>query len=140
MITSFAPSVSELTIFHSLTPRPRRSIRYKKKGTELLGAGLSFSDFVRNVSSNKKSLKKQENEKWRANLVATPRSNDTQRQVLEALAKSPEACGSKELTAATGLEAKQISCQITALKNKGYVSSPARCKYEITEQGKDILG
>jgi predicted transcriptional regulator len=66
--------------------------------------------------------------------------NDTQRQVLEALAKSPEACGSKELTAATGLEAKQISCQITALKNKGYVSSPARCKYEITEQGKGILG
>ena len=74
MITSFAPSVSELTIFHSLTPQPRRSIRYEKKGIELLGAGLSFSDFVQNVSSNKKSLKKQENEKWRANLVAIPRS------------------------------------------------------------------
>ena len=65
--------------------------------------------------------------------------SDAQRQVLEALAKSPEACGSKELAAATGLEAKQISCQITALKNKGYVSSPARCKYEITGQGKDAL-
>jgi len=66
--------------------------------------------------------------------------NDTQRQVLAALAQSPEACGSKELAAATGLESKQIACQITALKNKGYVSSPARCKYEITEQGKDLLG
>ena len=66
--------------------------------------------------------------------------NETQRQVLEALAHSPEACGSKELAAATGLEAKQVSCQITALKNKGYVSSPARCKYEITEQGKGMLG
>jgi Fe2+ or Zn2+ uptake regulation protein len=65
--------------------------------------------------------------------------SDTQRQVLEALAQSPEACGSKELAAATGLEAKQISCQITALKNKGYVNSPARCKYEITEQGKGML-
>lgn len=66
--------------------------------------------------------------------------SDTQRQVLEALSNSPEACGSKELAAATGLEAKQISCQITALKSKGYVSSPARCKYEITEQGKGLLG
>lgn len=66
--------------------------------------------------------------------------SDNQRQVLEALAQSSEACGSKELAAATGLEAKQISCQITALKNKGYVSSPARCKYEITEQGKNMLG
>lgn len=66
--------------------------------------------------------------------------SDTQRQVLEALGNSPEACGSKELAAATGLEAKQISCQITALKNKGYVSSPVRCKYEITEQGKNLLG
>lgn len=65
--------------------------------------------------------------------------SDTQRQVLEALAKSHEACGSKELAAATGLESKQISCQMTALKNKGYVASPARCKYEITEQGKDAL-
>lgn len=65
--------------------------------------------------------------------------SDTQRQVLEALANSSEACGSKELAAATGLEAKQISCQITALKNKGYVDSPVRCKYEITEQGKSAL-
>ena len=70
----------------------------------------------------------------------TPTLSDTQRQVLAALAQSPEACGSKELAAATGLEAKQISCQLTALKNKGYISSPARCKYEITAQGKDRLG
>jgi Fe2+ or Zn2+ uptake regulation protein/predicted transcriptional regulator len=66
--------------------------------------------------------------------------SDIQRQVLEALANNGAACGSKELAAATGLESKQISCQITALKNKGYVSSPARCQYEITEQGKGILG
>lgn len=65
--------------------------------------------------------------------------SDAQRQVLEALAQNAEACGSKELAAATGLESKQISCQLTALKNKGYVSSPARCKYEITTTGKDAL-
>lgn len=65
--------------------------------------------------------------------------SDTQRQVLEALAKSAEACGSKEIAAATGLESKQISCQLTALKNKGFVASPVRCKYEITEEGKGQL-
>lgn len=65
--------------------------------------------------------------------------NENQRMVLQALANSPEACGSKELAAVTGLETKQISCQLTALKNKGYVLSPARCKYEISEQGKDLL-
>ena len=65
--------------------------------------------------------------------------SDTQRQVLEALSKSSEACGSKEIAAATGMESKQISCQITALKNKGYVASPIRCKYQITDQGKTAL-
>ena len=66
--------------------------------------------------------------------------NDQQRQVLEALAQSLEACGSKEIVAATGMEAKQVSSEITELKTKGYVASPVRCKYAITEQGKKILG
>ena len=65
--------------------------------------------------------------------------SDAQRRVLDALAKSQEPCGSKELAAATGLEAKQVSCQITALKNKGYVASPVRCKYSITDEGKTAL-
>lgn len=64
---------------------------------------------------------------------------DQQRQVLEALAKTAGPCGSKDIAVATGLESKQVSCQITALKKKGYIASPARCKYEITEQGKNIL-
>jgi Fe2+ or Zn2+ uptake regulation protein/biotin operon repressor len=70
---------------------------------------------------------------------APPPLNDQQRLVLEALAKSDAACGSKDLATATGLESKQVSCQITALKNKGYIASPVRCKYEITEQGKNLL-
>lgn len=65
--------------------------------------------------------------------------SDQQRQVLEALAQTPHPCGSKEIAAATGLESKQISCQITALKNKGLVASPVRCQYTITDQGKDQL-
>ena len=65
--------------------------------------------------------------------------SDRQREVLEALAKCKEACGSKDIAAATSLEPKQISSQITALKKKGYVSSPERCKYEITKNGKSAL-
>ena len=65
--------------------------------------------------------------------------SDKQREVLEALAKSSDPCGSKDIASATSLEPKQISCQITALKKKGYVASPVRCKYEITEEGKNAL-
>ena len=65
--------------------------------------------------------------------------SEPQRQVLEAFAKSEEACGGKDIAAATGLESKQVSCQITALKKKGYVASPVRCKYEITKDGKSAL-
>ena len=75
-----------------------------------------------------------------ARCQSLPLLNDSQRQVLVALAKSQEPCGSKDLAEATGLEAKQVSCQITALKNKGYVASPVRCKYSITEAGKSALG
>lgn len=66
--------------------------------------------------------------------------SDKQREVLEALANSSEACGSKDIAAVTSLEPKQISCQITALKKKGLVASPVRCKYEITSDGKTALG
>jgi len=65
--------------------------------------------------------------------------NDRQREVLEALVKCKQAGGSKDIAAATSLEAKQISFQITALKKKGYVASPVRCKYEITKDGKNAL-
>lgn len=65
--------------------------------------------------------------------------SDKQRQVLGALVKFNEMCGTKDIAAETTLEAKQVSCQITALKKKGYVDSPVRCKYEITDSGKTAL-
>lgn len=72
---------------------------------------------------------------------STPKTTeDQQRQVLEALANSAAPSGSKELAAATGLESKQVSSQLTALKKKGFIASPVRCKYEITDQGISLLG
>lgn len=65
--------------------------------------------------------------------------SDAQRQVLEALAQSKDPCGSKDIAAAAGMESKKVSCQVTALKKKGFVDSPARCKYEITKEGKKAL-
>jgi len=69
----------------------------------------------------------------------TAELSEPQRKVLEALAKSKEACGSKDIASAAGMESKQVSCQITALKKKGYVDSPARCKYAITKDGQNAL-
>lgn len=65
--------------------------------------------------------------------------SEPQRKVLEAFAQSKEACGGKDIASATGMEPKKVSCQITALKKKGYVESPVRCKYEITKDGKKAL-
>lgn len=64
---------------------------------------------------------------------------DEQIQVLEAMANSSEPCGSKDIAAATGLESKAVSCRITALKKKGLVESPVRCKYTITDDGRSAL-
>lgn len=62
------------------------------------------------------------------------------KQVLEALVKCSGPCGSKDIAEATGLDKKIVSSQITALKKKGLVDSPVRCKYGITEEGKASLG
>jgi len=61
-------------------------------------------------------------------------------QVLEALAQCSGPCGSKDIVAATGLDKKIVSSEITALKKKGLVDSPVRCKYGITAEGKASLG
>ncbi len=65
--------------------------------------------------------------------------NDEQKQILAALAQSEEPCGSKDIAAATGLENKTISSRITAMKKKGLVESPVRCKYAVTKEGRAAI-
>jgi predicted transcriptional regulator len=65
--------------------------------------------------------------------------SEEQKQILEAMADRPEPCGAKDIAAATGLEAKAISCRITAMKKKGLIDSPVRCKYAITDDGRFAL-
>lgn len=71
--------------------------------------------------------------------MSTTKLSDSQQAILKAMDGMDSACGSKDLVAATGLEAKQVSCQLTALKKKGLIESPARCKYCITAEGKNVL-
>lgn len=91
---------------------PECQKQLSKKGREKMGCGCG---------SGKKSL------------------TDEQKQVLEAMDNCDDPCASKDIAAATGLETKQVSCRITALKKKGYVASPVRCKYAITNDGKAAL-
>ena len=124
------------------TPSPSLSIdSEQRKGYRINGIRIEFYGLCPNCQKPRtaKTKKHSGDKDMACKSCTTTGLSDTQRQVLEALANSPDACGSKDLAAATGLESKQISCQITALKNKGFVSSPARCKYEITEAGKSQL-
>ena len=65
--------------------------------------------------------------------------NEVQKKILEALASGKEPLANKDIASLTGLEAKKISCNMSALKKKGLVESPARCKYVITPAGKAEL-
>ena len=113
------------------------SIRHK--GYTLSGFRIEFFGLCPTCRQDSIEHKEKGEQTMGCRKCPTPALDDQQRQVLESLAKTSEPCGSKDIAAATGLESKQVSCQITALKKKGYIDSPARCKYEITEQGKNIL-
>lgn len=69
-----------------------------------------------------------------------PKLTEEQRQILEALVKIDGPCGTKDIVAESGLESKVVSSKMAALKKKGFVGSPARCKYGITPEGKSVLG
>ena len=61
---------------------------------------------------------------------------EEQNKILAALAKVREPCACKDIAEATGMTSNSVSCRLRSLKNKGYVDSPLRCKYSITEDGK----
>lgn len=65
--------------------------------------------------------------------------SEEQKKILNAMAGQAEPSGAKDIASATGLEQKLVSSRITSLKKKGYVDSPVRCKYQITEDGKCAL-
>ncbi len=63
---------------------------------------------------------------------------EEQELVLKAVAAKDSPVSTKEISEATGLASKSVSCRIQSLKKKGLIESPARCKYEVTDKGKSI--
>ncbi|RJX28529.1 MAG: ArsR family transcriptional regulator [Desulfurivibrio sp.] len=61
------------------------------------------------------------------------------KKILTAMAGLGTPCGCKEISAATGIDGKIVGSHLKTLKTKGYVGSPARCRYEITSEGKAAI-
>ncbi len=64
---------------------------------------------------------------------------DEQRAILQALANMEEPGACKDIAEATGLKSNSVSCRLRSLKSRGYVESPVRCKYAITETGRQAV-
>jgi predicted transcriptional regulator len=56
--------------------------------------------------------------------------------ILKALDKMSSPVGGKEIAEASGVDATEVNNHITKLKKLGFVDSPVRCKYCITDIGK----
>ncbi len=63
-----------------------------------------------------------------------------QEKILKAVAEMDGPVATKDISEATGIPSKSLSCRIRSLKTKGLLDSPARCKYEITEEGRQLVG
>jgi DNA-binding MarR family transcriptional regulator len=62
-----------------------------------------------------------------------------QQSLLAALAKTAAPAASRELATLSGLDGTVVSRDLKSLKEKGYVDSPARCRYAITANGRAAL-
>lgn len=64
---------------------------------------------------------------------------DGQSKVLVAMENFGKPCTSKDIAGSTGLDSKMISKDIAVLKKQGYIDSPVRCKYGVTDSGRKAL-
>ncbi len=62
--------------------------------------------------------------------------NEAQKKILGALNDMGKPLAPKQIAEAVGMESKEVSANIKVLKKLGYVDSPVRCKYAITDDGK----
>jgi len=65
--------------------------------------------------------------------------DNDQKKVLTALAELDKPSSGKEIAAASQLDPKDVAKHIKKLKDQGFVDTPVRCKYGVTEQGKQNL-
>ncbi len=67
------------------------------------------------------------------------RLTEEQKRILMAMAEMEGPVASKDIAEATGIPSKSLSCRIRSLRTKGLLDSPSRCKYEITEAGRQAI-
>lgn len=59
-----------------------------------------------------------------------------QEKILAALNGMSDPASGKQIAGEAGLDAKIVSKKMKTLKTKGFIDSPVRCKYAITDLGK----
>ncbi len=64
---------------------------------------------------------------------------EEQQKILAALAAATEPIACKDIAENTGIPSKAVSCRLRSLRSKGFVDSPARCRYMATETGRSIV-
>ena len=71
--------------------------------------------------------------------VSSPALTDEHKNILATMGNmvSPLAC--KEIAQAAGLDNKALGCKLKSLQGMGYIDSPVRCKYAITDAGKQAM-
>ena len=65
--------------------------------------------------------------------------DEKSKKVLQALARADAPLANKQIANASGLDGKEVTAAVKALKSAGMVDSPARCKYGLTDQGKSAV-
>ena len=65
--------------------------------------------------------------------------DNEQNKVLVSLATLDKPSSGKEIAAAADLDPKDVSKHIKKLKALGFVDTPVRCKYGVTEEGRNNL-
>ncbi len=59
--------------------------------------------------------------------------------ILKALSELPEASGCKAIGEKAGIEWRKVMAKLRGLKKNGYVESPIKGKYIISEKGKAAI-
>ena len=65
--------------------------------------------------------------------------SDVIRKILEALSAAEGPMTSKEIAEKAGLTTREVGCRIAGLKKRGWIESPEKGKYVITDKGKEAL-
>jgi len=64
---------------------------------------------------------------------------DEGKKVLQVLSRMNAPASNKEICTEADLDTKVVTSQIKKLKDAGFLDSPVRCKYAITENGRNQL-